>query len=63
MKISELCLKGISTTPGMRAELYKIFEYKANFFFENYAQKKSDFCKQNDKGDFSCNWLIIASWK
>lgn len=28
-------------------KLYIIFQKHANFFFQFYAQKKSEFCKQN----------------
>lgn len=42
--------KNVHTGGGRSwAKLYKIRKIFANFFFEIYAQKKSEFCKQNSK--------------
>lgn len=33
----------------MGRKLYKIYKINANFFFEIYAQKKVELCKQKNK--------------
>lgn len=48
--------EGVCRTGG---KLYIIQLKDANFFFQIYAQKKSDFCKQNSRGCNLCKLLIM----
>ena len=41
--------KGGGGMGGRGRKLYKIPVKDANFFFKNYAQKKSELCKQNSE--------------
>ena len=41
--------KGVGGRGDSGRKLYKIPVKDANFFFQNYAQKKSERCKQNSE--------------